>query len=220
MTEITTTVTFEDLIAQCDDELDDLRDAYDDVDAMIREEFGDSATMLRDTDDADADVLAGLIQTRELINATAKKAERRRNALETLADEFDGGAFELKMLTGSEVMGVETELRMEAERRDVEVTELSSKRKQLVADAATVDAPAGFPTDDESPTPSDAPNPIYMALYEAAENLTTAGSADFRARGFGDREGIDLSATPAGSLTSSSGPAPDADATPESGDSS
>jgi len=173
---ITTTVTFDDLIAQYDDELDSLRDAYEDA--------TDAA------DDADGDNADRLEATAQAYNEAAKSIQQRTNALEVIQGELDGDTFEIKMLSGTELMEIETELRMKAQRKDADVSTLQAERQGMVADCATVSAPDGVPTgDDGTPKPSDAPNPLTLSLYEQVERLNQGGATDFQAPGFdGERQ--------------------------------
>jgi len=222
---ITQTVTFDDLAAQYDDELDDLRDAYDDATDLITDEYGPDALERHVPDDPDDDRLerlAGLRQTRQVYDETAKTIQRRQNALAELAEEYDGDAFEISILSGTDLMAVETELKALARKRDVEMQEVQHERRGLVADRGTVDAPEDFPHEDDSPVPSQGPNPVMIALYEAIETLNNAGTTDFTAPGFGD--GPDSGAlatsatpTPSGSVSPPSNPT--TSDTPDSGDS-
>jgi hypothetical protein len=212
MTTPTTTLTFDDLRAQYDDELDELRDAWNELTEHIRDEWGDDALDFNpaqaDSLDSEAMERLGAVQaTREMYDESGKSIQRRQHALDALADEYGGDEFELRMLTGNELMQIETDLRMEANRRDVDVQLLQSERKGQVVDMATVSAPEGIPTDDEgSPTPSEAPQAIMLALYEQAEQLNNAGTTDFRAPGFGDGDGSGRSSS---SVTpTASGPSP------------
>lgn len=193
---ITTTVTLADLRDQYDDELAEFRDAFEEVVEHAREEYGDRAEW------PDA-----VRQTAEAYEEAGKSIQRRQHALDRFADEYGDGAFEVKMLSGAELMSIESDLRTEAAGRDVDPETLSAYRQQLTVDAATVDAPAGVPTDDDGPLPSECPNPLTLSLYDVVERLNTAGAADFRAPGFGDEtdgEDCGTSASPMSSLKSSS----------------
>lgn len=225
-TTLTTTVTFADLIAHYDDELDDLREAHEDILAAIREEFGEDAiseAVPEDTADDDKQYLASLQQTANLYNQSAKAIQKRQHVLETIGERWDGDTFELTMLTGGELSDLETELRMEAHRRDVPVEMLQAERQRRVADAAVVDGPEAMPRDDEgSPQPSECPNPLTLSLYELAEELNQQGGLDFTPAGFGDMigTGSPSSASPINSRGLSSDSAPTADSTPPPGESS
>lgn len=205
MTAISTTVTFDDLIAAYDDELADLREAYDDLVEWATDEHGDERVAWPDE---------ALAKARQLDSA-AQTIQKRQHVLERLADEYDDGAFTLKMLSGAELMDIETELRMEANSRGISPQALDSYREQLVVDAAVTDAPDAAPRDDDgNPLVSECPNPLVFALSEQAERLNTAGETDFRAPGFGERAAA-TSATPATSGETSSdshGITPDSDA--------
>lgn len=190
---ITQTVTVGDLTASIDREIDDLREQYDDAIALIEDRWGEDALdepLPEDPNDEQTERLAELRMTAAFYEESAKRNQQRKHAIETLAEKFDGDEFEIKMLTGVETMDTEAELRAMARERDVKVQTIRHYRKQLVVDAATVDAPEGFPTDEEgSPKPSAVGNPLTYALYDAVERLNNAGTTDFRAPGFGDEAG-------------------------------
>lgn len=226
MTTPTTELTFDDLRAQYTDELADLREAWQELTDWISDEYGDDALdwdpTNADLDDEGMEQLATVQATREAYDEAGKAIQQRQHALETLADEYGSDPFELRMLTGQELMDIETDLRMEANRKDVDVSLLQAQRRGSVVDTATVTAPEGVPTGEGGPTPSECPNPLTMALYDQAEVLNNTGSVDFRAPGFGDEASggrPSTSGTPTTSGLSSSASAPtDADAQP-SGDS-
>ena len=211
MSTITTTLTFDDLIASYDPELDELEDAYHDVVEFAEDEYGDNMGQWPKSVRAMA----------SMFDQSGKSIQQRRHVLETLRDEYDDGTFTIKMLTGSELIDVETRLRMEAKSRDVEVAELQTYRQQLTADAATVEAPEGVPRDDDdSPLISECPNPLTLAIHEHVERLNTSGSVDFRAPGFGDRTlSADSSSPelPTQSKATSSDTATDAESSTDSG---
>lgn len=220
-TQLTTTVTFADLQRAHDDELDERREAYEDTLALIREEYGEDAI---DRPAPEDDRLEQLQQTAEVLEETGKNLQRRQHVLERIADQYDGDTFEIRMLTGKELMDIETDLRMEANQKDIDVSVLQTKRKQLVVDAATVKAPDGVASDDDgSPQPSAEPNPLTLALYEQVERLNQAGDTGFTAPGFGDDgvggpSGTSDRPMPAGD--SSSTLASDGATTPPSGENS
>lgn len=223
---VTTTVTFADLAAQYDDELADLRDAYEETVALAREDYGEDAMGRRIPRDMDDDALADLAALQRSAAAydeSGKQIQKRQHALERLADQYDGDAFRIKMLSGAELMDIGTELRMLATQRDVEKDALDDQRQALVVDAAVVDAPEGVPTDDDGdPEPSRAENPLTIALYEAVERLNSTGSVDFRAPGFAESAPavVEPSARRTSAGDSSSTSAPDAETTPSPGDDS
>jgi len=229
---ITTTVTWADLQNALNSELADLRDAYDDLRATARDEFGDDAldrTLPNDPDQLDDDERDLYVYRRQLAqyDEGAKTIQRRQHALERIRDEYGDGDFEIKMLSGEETLEIEQELRMLAQERDVSVSVVETRRNGLVTDAAVVDAPDDFPTgEDGTPKPSAAPNALTIALWEQANALNNSGDEDFTAAGFGDSPAPasspgDTSATPTasgGSSTHSDAVAtPDAD-TPPHGD--
>lgn len=190
---ITTTVTLADLRSAYDDELDDLREAYDDAVAFIREEWGEDAldrpipTDAADLDDEEMQNLVAMAMTAEMYEESAKTIQKRNHALDKLGDQLDGDTFELRMLTGAELMQIGTDLRVKAKNEGVEKELVDHHKKEYVVDAVTVAAPEGIPTDgDGSPMPSRAGMPLTNALWEAAERLNESGAADFRAPGFGD----------------------------------
>jgi len=176
MTDITRTLTFDDLIAQYDHELTDLRERYEETTAHAREEYGD------DPEEWPEDVR----QEVQLLNQSKATIDQRVHALETLREEYDGDTFEVKMLTGNELADIETELRAEAQQRDLDTDHLETLRQRLAVDKATVDAPTGVPTSEDGPVPSMCPNPLTMALFESVQRLNNAGTTDFRASGFDD----------------------------------
>lgn len=210
---ITTTVTFEDLITDHDADLSDLKAAYEEVVEYAREEYGPRPEWPD-----------SIRQLAEMYNESGKSIQSRQHVLETLRDAYGDGAFTIKMLSGAELTDIETELRMEAQKRGVGTDTLQAKRQQLTTDRATVSAPEGVPTDDDgSPAPSEGPNPLAISLYEQVERLNTAGAADFRAPGFADAtDGAAFGSS--GVPTTVSDPSSVSDATtdesPERGDSS
>lgn len=183
---ITTDLTFHDLIAQYDDELDDLRQSYEDTVALARERYGDDAMQTNPSSVDDSDGLAQLQQTAEAYNEAGKSIQQRQHALETLADAYDGDGFTVQILSGSDLMDIETELRMLAQSKDADPAVMQAKRKGMVVDRATVDAPEDVPHDEDGPRPSDAENPLTLSLYDVVERLNQGGTPDFRAPGFGD----------------------------------
>lgn len=211
---ITTDVAFADLQAQYDDELADLREAYEELVEYARDEYGDQR----------GEWPKGVRQYATVLDESGKSIQKRQHVLETLASEYDGDTFGIKMLSGAELVEVETELRMEARKRDADPDAVQSYRQQLTVDTATVDAPAAVPTDDDgSPLPSECPNPLTISLYEQVERLNQAGSTDFRAPGFGDEASGAASPTSDRPRTSSELSKPSAGidaASPQPGDSS
>lgn len=201
---ITTTVTWADLRHAYDDELSDLADAYAEIESLAADEYPEG---LDTTDPAD-DRLQALKATARQYDQSAKEIQKNQHVLETLDTEYGEGAFEIKMLSGNETMAVDTELKMLAADRDVDVETIQHRRNALVVDKATVDAPDGIPADDAgSPTPSDAPNPLTFALWEQVERLNNAGDVDFTPAGVAgdtDLPPADTSAVPTDSGPSSS----------------
>ncbi|AFH22460.1 hypothetical protein OSG_eHP27_00040 [environmental Halophage eHP-27] len=214
---ITTTVSWADLQHAYDDELGQLQDAYDELRAYAVENHGENA-LQRPMPDNPAGLseerteLWAIQQQAESLDESAKEIQKNQHILGTLKAELGDGDFEIKMLSGSETMDVEAELRGMAQDRGVDVSTIQLRRNGLIVDAATVDAPAGVPRDDDgSPTPSEAPNALTLALWRQVERFNNAGDPDFRAGGLGDESGPGLSgpsATPNGAETLPS-PSPD-----------
>jgi hypothetical protein len=191
---ITTTVAWADLHAALDDELADVRDAYDDLAAHATEEYGDEWRTATTTDDT----LAALQDQAERYDQTARSIQQRRQMLDRLEEEYGSGDFEVKLLTGSETMAIETDLRLEAQQRDIDLAVIQTKRNALTVDAAVVDAPEGVPRDDDgSPTPSECPNALTLALWEQVERFNNAGDPDFTAAGLSDASDTTTSVTSA-----------------------
>jgi hypothetical protein len=206
--EITSTVTWADLTAAYDRELDDLRDAYDELCTQAEYEYGEGWQ----SQPATEETLQVYQQQAQQYDEAAKSIQKRQHLLGQLPEEYGDGDFELKMLTGEETMQVETELRMLAQQEDVSVDVIQVRRNALTVDAATVDAPEGVPREDGSPAPSKCPNALTLALWEQVESLNNAGETGFTAEGFGDSGGLstaDTSATPTPSPQSLTPSAPD-----------
>ena len=202
MTDITTTVTFDDMIDAYDDELADFREAYEEIVDYAEAEYGADRPEWPQE----------LIQLAAMYEEAGKQIQQRQHVLERLAEAYDGDRFDIKMLTGAETMDLDTQLRAKAQERNMDPQLMQAYRKQLTVDRATVAAPDGFPTDgDDSPKPSDAPNPLTFALYEQVERLNQAGSTDFRAPGFGDADSSIVSGM--SEAPSSAGPASSSSAT-------
>jgi len=189
---ITTTVTWADLRQALTTERADLRDAYDELRAQATDEYGDDALDQTLPDDPDAvdperkDLWVYQSQIKRYQQA-AQTIDQRLNLLDRLQSEYGDGDFEIKLLSGSETMDIETELRMEANQQNVSLDALAVQRNARTVDAATVDAPEGVPTDDDgSPTPSECPNGLTLALYQQINDLNSAGETGFTAAGFGD----------------------------------
>lgn len=188
---ITTTVTWADLLNSTTDELPTLREAYDELEALATDEYGEDALdrpLPQDPDlleDDERNLWVYRTQM-EQYDEAAKSIQQREHVLEQLKEEYGDGPFEIKMLSGDETVEIEIELRMLADQRDTSVEKIQTKRNTLVADAATVDAPEGIPTEDGSPKPSDAPNALTLALWEQINQFNNSGATDFRAPGFGD----------------------------------
>ena len=188
---LTRTITFGDLKAQYDDELDDLTAAYDELETVLETEFGDDVTAAETADDKQ---LAALLQTRAVYDQSAQSVQKRQHLLDVLADEYGDGAFEIQVLSGDEMMAIERQLLM-SDHDNQDLADI--ERRGLFVDVCVTDAPDGFPTDDDgSPVPSKAPQALTLALWEAAERLNNAGAADFRAPGLGDRPAAVESGTP------------------------
>jgi hypothetical protein len=181
--DITTTVTWDDLLSAHDDELAEYKEAYADLHELAEERFGEGAL----EDPATDDDLAALQQQAARYDQAVQSIQGHKHALETLRDELGSGDFEIKMLSGQETLQISKEVQTEAYHNDTPPSIIETQRNQAVADAATVDAPEGVPTDDEgSPVPSELPNVLAMALFEQAQRFNTTAATDFRAEGCGD----------------------------------
>jgi len=190
---ITQTVTWADLRAELSDELSELRDAYDEIRGKAIDEYGEDAVdrTLPDDPDMVADENRDLWTYQRQIqqyNQAKQSIDRRVNVLERLEDEVGSGDFEIKMLTGSETMDIETRLRLKAQERNTDVDTIQHLRELWVVDEATVDAPDGVPREDGSPQPSACPNALATSLYERINRLNNAGATDFQTAGFGDHD--------------------------------
>lgn len=178
---ITTTVTWDDLIDAQTDELDDLRDAYEEVAELAREQYGEDALQRPANDDEDHQTLQ---QQAAMYDRAGKQYQQRINLLGTMQEQYGDEGFEIKMLSGEEVLDTEAQLR--ADVQDADEGRIQARRNQRTVNAATVDAPEGVPTDeDDSPRPSEAPNALVDSLFDAVQRFNSAGDTDFRAQGFG-----------------------------------
>lgn len=210
---ISTTITFADIVAYHRDELDEAREAYDELLDYAREEHGDERAEWPDD----------IVAVASILDEHAKTIQQRINFIQRVADEYDGSEFTLKMLSGRELSEIETELRMTAQKRDTDPESLTAERKMETVDRAVTKAPEGFPHDDGDPRPSDAPNPLALSLHEQVQLLNQSGETDFRAEGFADEL---LAALPATSDNPSDAAEPSSvskqidAASPPSGDSS
>jgi hypothetical protein len=190
---ITTTVTWADLLDSVTSELDDLRDAYEELKDLATDEYGDDAldrTIPNDPDlldDDERDLWVYRTQMEQYDNA-AKSIQQRAHILKQLRDEFGDGDFQIRMLSGEETVEIETELRMLANDRDTSLDVVQSKRNTLTVDAATVNAPEGVPRDDGDVKPSKAPNALTLALWEQVNRFNNSGATDFQASGFGESD--------------------------------
>lgn len=210
---LTTEITFADLITAREDELADLREAYEEFLAYGEDEHGDGQESWP----------AELVQQVAMLNETAKTIQQRIHVLERYREQYDDDTFEIAMLTGQELSDIETELRGEAATRDVGVDVLQAERKQKVVDAATVDAPEDVPRVDGTPAPSECGNPLAFALYEAVERFNGSGDMDFRAPGFeseADSVASNLSPDQITTATSATDSGPDDASTPGPGNDS
>lgn len=209
---LTTTVTFGDMVAHYLDERDEYQDAYDDLVAYGEEEYGDNRAEWPDE----------LTVSLYTISEGVKTIENRIHALRRFADEYETNAFEVKMLSGRELSDIETELRMTAQAKDVEVDHLQAEKKMAVVDAAVMDAPEETPHEDGDPKPSEEPNALATSLFEQVQLLNQSGDTDFRPEGFGEElvgalQGV--SANPDASEPSAKNSPPDDTTTPPPGNS-
>lgn len=182
--DITTTVSWDTLIHAHDDDLEQYREAYQDLETHAHEEY-DAALDAPATDDD----LRAIQQQAARYEQAVEELQRHQHALKSLRDNLGDGDFEIKMLSGQEALEIAKEVQMEARQNDTPPSVVETQRNQLVADAATVAAPEGVPTDDEgSPVPSQLPNVLATALFEQVQRYNTAADVDFRAAGCGDAE--------------------------------
>jgi len=188
---ITTTLTWGDLKEHHREELQEYEDAYDELQEQAAEQYGEDALeqpLPSDPNSVDADKreLWAYQKQAERVEQGAESIENRLNMLDRLQEEYGEGTFEIKMLSGSETMDVETDLRMTAQERGTSVENIQHRRNLIVVDKATVDAPEDVPRDDDdSPTPSECPNALALSLWEHINKLNNAGQTDFRPEGFG-----------------------------------
>jgi len=207
MTGITTTVTWKDLQSSIQSELDDLRDAYDELTELAEDEYGED-WQSRPTDDSTLGVYQ---EQAEQYEQAAESMQKRQHLLTQLRDEYGDGDFEVAMLSGEETMEIETQLRMLAQSEDTSMDVIQVRRNALTVDAATVDAPEGVPRDNGSPVPSECPNALTLALWEQVEAYNNSGETDFQPEGFGEQQAPSPAASseaPSGSETSSTPSAP------------
>lgn len=194
---ITTTITWTNLKNQYSDQLSDLEEAHQELKDQITEEFGDDALTRQvpqpsefadalTDENADLERLAVYKQLASQYEQSKAKLDSHRALLERLEGEYGDGEFEVKMLSGREVMDLETQLRMEANQEDdVDAQVLGMWRNADTVDAAVVDAPEGIPRDEEgSPTPSECPEGLVNALYDQVQKFNSAGDTGFTPRGF------------------------------------
>jgi len=180
---LTETVTFGDLIGRHRQELSQLQDAYDDLQAYADDEYDDPAEWPEE-----------LQKKANAYQQTANQIEARINFLERIAEDCDGDTFEIRTLSGRETMEIDTKLKTKANQRNVDMEVVSHERNALVVDAATVSAPECIPHDDEGdPQPSDAPDAVVQSLSEVVSTFAQSGDVDFQASGFGDRAGPEAS---------------------------
>lgn len=189
---LSTTLTWADLRSQYDSELAELREAYAELAEHASTEYGDDwrdRPLANDPEQLDGDAQGLWVLRNEVdhLDQQAQTIQSRQAMLDRLEAEYGDGTFEVAILTGTETMDIETQLRMEAQRDGVTEDILTVKRNQLTVDAATVDAPEGVPRDEDgSPQPSEAANALALALWDQIETLNNAGTVDFRAEGLGD----------------------------------
>jgi hypothetical protein len=195
--DITTTVTWQDLREAQQRDLDELREAYDELRDAATDEYGDDALTQPVPDDYtaiedDARLkLAVYQQQAQMYEQSAKTLQKRLNLLDVLESELGGEPFKIKMLSGEEAMATEVDLRTDVQASgDGGERELQLKRNKATVNAATVDAPDGVPRDDDgSPVPSECPNALVNALFGKVEKFNSAGDPDFRGAGFGGPTG-------------------------------
>ncbi len=178
---LTDTVTFSDLIDRYQSEKTDLQDAYDELRDYASDEHGDNKLQWPEE----------LQQMAVLYEQTAEQLDQRINILQRLSEEYDGD-FTIKMLSGQDTLDIETELKLMAQDKDVDVEVVEHERNKLLVDKAVVNAPEDIPREDESPVVSQAESALMRSLFEAIQTFNQAGDMDFRASGFGDAHDLDL----------------------------
>jgi len=217
---LTTTVTWDELIAQYDAERAEYADARAEIDAVATEEYGEEwreQNVPQDPDlvpDDRMDLYVYQLQAAQLDNSI-QSCDNRQDVLRTIREHYGAGDFEIKMLSGQETMDIETELRMFAEREGVEMDAVEAKRHGDMVDAAVVDAPDGIPSDDGDPTPSECPDPLVKSLWEVVNRFTTTGSVDFQSGGRGATAARSPTGDTSAPPTPSDAPSPTSDATDE-----
>lgn len=194
---ITTTITWTNLKNQYSNQLTNLEEAHQELQDQIQSEFGDDALTRQvpqpgefadalTDENADLERLAVYKQLASQYESAKAKLDSHRALLDRLEGEYGDGEFEVKMLSGREVMDLETELRMEANQEDdVDAQVLEMWRNADTVDAAVVDAPEGIPRDgDDSPVPSECPEGLVDALYNQVQKFNSAGDTGFTPQGF------------------------------------
>lgn len=225
---ITTTVAWADLRDAQQSELDDLREAYDDLETTAQDEYGEDALSrpvpndLDDIDDEETRALAAIQQQAALYEQSRETVEKRLNLLEVLEGELGDDPWEIKMLSGQEVMNVEAELRADRKTESWDRQMFALVRNYRTVDAAVVDGPEDIPREDGTLNVSEnVPNALVNSLYEQVERFNSAGETGFRSEGFGSPPTVGgpsgSSATPASSNTPSKPSAPDDESVPERG---
>ena len=224
---ITTTVTWQDLRDAQQRELDDLEAAYDELETLADDDALNRPVPsdLSAIEDEDLLQRAAIQQQAELLNQSRATVEKRLNLLDELEDRLGAGPWEIKMLSGQEVMATEADLRTDAQANDWGRQTTQMRRNYYTVDAAVVDGPDEIPrSEDGTLNVSEAvPNALVNSLYEQVERFNSAGDPDFRPEGFGSSGALEpsvSSGTPRQSSTVSV-PSDSTDETPpESGDDS
>jgi len=177
--DITTTVTWDTLLHAHDDELEEYRDAYQELKRLASDEY--DATLSAPTNN---DELAAIQQQAHRYERGVEEIQKRQAALDRIREACGDGDFEIKMLSGEETIEIESQLRADAQAQDMSGDEIQSRRDALVVDAATVNTPEGVPEN-----PSEAPNQLTLTLWEQVESFNSAGAVDFRPAGCGGEDG-------------------------------
>jgi hypothetical protein len=205
---ITTTLTWGDLKTAHRDELTDLQDAHTELREQAADEYGDEYddhpldSPLPDPSSAPEDLerLAVYQMLAQQYEQQVEQLQSRENLLERMAGELGEGEWVIKMLSAREASDVETELRMLAKKKEMDVQDVQHERNCLTVDAAVVDAPEDVPREDGSPVPSECPNALVMSLWEHVQAFNSAGDTGFTAGGF------DADTPPSAALGSSPSP--------------
>jgi len=191
---ITTTVTWQDLRDAQQRELDDLEAAYEELEELADDDALNRPVPsdLSEIEDDDLLQRAAIQQQAELLEQSRATIEKRINLLSELEDRLGAGPWEIKMLSGQEVMATEADLRTDAQANDWGRQTTQMRRNYYTVDAAVVDGPEDIPRSDDGTlnVSEHVPNALVNSLYEQVERFNSAGDPDFRPEGFGSSGGL------------------------------